>query len=357
MLIVVACATGATAQTCGDADGNGSVSVADGVRVLRAAAGLGDCDPRACDADGNGTVSVADAVNVLRAAAGLAATLTCAASPVASFVEAVTTSDGTTATLQVGVAPIPSAGAGTTVGSPQGNTNVIPGGSNTVTVPFDTSAALRTNRFANGAAASAGDPRLVVAIQNANHQFIEGFFDLPLATISGEVTLTIVFSQDLAQGTFFLAFATIDDQGVVSQYTTFEQTPIQVATGTVQVSLSFQPSQDLDLHLVEPSGEEIFFGNLTSTAGGTLDLDSNPNCAIDGRNNENITYPEGTAPPSGEYIVRVDFFESCDQGGATFSVVVNKNGQQSTFTGQFSATDADAGGEGSGRQITRFTFP
>jgi predicted lipoprotein len=64
-------ATSAAAQVCGDADGSGSITVTDGVRVLRSAAGLGDCDLTLCDADGSGSVSVTDGVNVLRAAAGL----------------------------------------------------------------------------------------------------------------------------------------------------------------------------------------------------------------------------------------------------------------------------------------------
>jgi predicted lipoprotein len=61
----------ASAQTCGDADSSGTITVTDGVRVLRAAAGLGECELALCDADGSGTVTVTDGVNVLRAAAGL----------------------------------------------------------------------------------------------------------------------------------------------------------------------------------------------------------------------------------------------------------------------------------------------
>ncbi len=69
----------ADATICGDADDNGSVSLTDGVRALRAAAGLPDagCDPPVCDVDGNGNVSVTDGVRVLRAAAGLDAALVC----------------------------------------------------------------------------------------------------------------------------------------------------------------------------------------------------------------------------------------------------------------------------------------
>jgi putative iron-regulated protein len=69
--LVVGTATPATAQLCGDADGSGSITVTDGVNVLRAAAGLGTCDLARCDVDGSGSVTVTDGVNVLRGAAGL----------------------------------------------------------------------------------------------------------------------------------------------------------------------------------------------------------------------------------------------------------------------------------------------
>jgi hypothetical protein len=64
---------------CGDPDGSGSVTVSDGVNVLRAAAGLASaCDVMAaCDVDGSGAPSVTDGVNILRAAAGLSAGLAC----------------------------------------------------------------------------------------------------------------------------------------------------------------------------------------------------------------------------------------------------------------------------------------
>jgi hypothetical protein len=70
----------APCKRCGDADGDGRVTVADGVQALRAAAGLpSSCAMNAaCDVDGNGTVSVADGVNILRLAAGLPVELRCA---------------------------------------------------------------------------------------------------------------------------------------------------------------------------------------------------------------------------------------------------------------------------------------
>lgn len=68
----------ASAQVCGDADGNGQVSVTDGVQALRAAATLtSTCTAARCDVDGNGTVSVTDGVNILRKAASLPITENC----------------------------------------------------------------------------------------------------------------------------------------------------------------------------------------------------------------------------------------------------------------------------------------
>ena len=54
---VVLFAVPASAQLCGDADGNGQVSVTDGVQALRAAATLTNtCTAARCDVDGNGSI-------------------------------------------------------------------------------------------------------------------------------------------------------------------------------------------------------------------------------------------------------------------------------------------------------------
>jgi hypothetical protein len=62
----------ASEGACGDADGNGSITVSDGVQIMRAAAELSSvCTVTTCDVDANGAIAVTDAVQVLRAAAGL----------------------------------------------------------------------------------------------------------------------------------------------------------------------------------------------------------------------------------------------------------------------------------------------
>ena len=54
-----------------------------------------------------------------------------------------------------------------------------------------------------------------------------------------------------------------------------------------------EDEKDVDLHLIEPNGGHIYYGNRRSSNGGFLDIDSNPDCSIDGVNNENIYYQEG----------------------------------------------------------------
>lgn len=66
-------------RLCGDADGNGALSVTDGVIVLRSAAGLATTCSASCDVDGSGSVTVTDGVNVLRRAAGLTGAAACPA--------------------------------------------------------------------------------------------------------------------------------------------------------------------------------------------------------------------------------------------------------------------------------------
>jgi hypothetical protein len=65
-------------KVCGDVDGNKTVTVTDGVQVLRAAAGLStDCTDAICDVDVSGAVTVTDGVITLRKAAGLSITENC----------------------------------------------------------------------------------------------------------------------------------------------------------------------------------------------------------------------------------------------------------------------------------------
>jgi len=83
-------------------------------------------------------------------------------------------------------------------------------------------------------------------------------------------------------------------------------------TGTVQATLRWTGSADMDLHVIDTNGEEIYFGARTSTSGGQLDIDKIPGCGgtDKGPHTENIFW-ESDAPP-GEYTVWVFDYASCD---------------------------------------------
>jgi hypothetical protein len=122
-------------------------------------------------------------------------------------------------------------------------------------------------------------------------------------------------------------------------------------SGDVQVSVSWDAPSDVDLHVVEPSGEELWYGNAASATGGQLDVDSNAACAIDGRQIENIRWP-GRAP-AGSYTVRVDYWDSCGVARTNYLVTVRNGTATHTFLGSFTGA-GDQGGEGSGVTIGTF---
>ncbi len=86
---------------------------------------------------------------------------------------------------------------------------------------------------------------------------------------------------------------------------------VVIGSGDVQVTLVWTGGEDLDLHVVDPAGDEIYYGNRRSASGGELDRDQIPSCGDTGTHVENVFWPEGGAP-SGEYETWVNVFRSCD---------------------------------------------
>lgn len=129
------------------------------------------------------------------------------------------------------------------------------------------------------------------------------------------------------------------------------------ASTKLQVTLAFAANAanvDLDLHVETPDGTDIYYGNRTSLDGGSLDQDCNAGCALDGKQNENITWTTHN-PACGHYIVRVDLWSACSVVGPfNFTVTVNNNGVKTDYAGSFIETQADAGGAHSGTIIAEF---
>jgi hypothetical protein len=110
-------------------------------------------------------------------------------------------------------------------------------------------------------------------------------------------------------------------------------------TGDVQVSLAWNNVNDIDLHVVAPSGDRIFFGRRWSRCGGGLDVDMNVT-PVTPHAVENIFWPHGRAP-RGEYAVFVHHF--CLHVGldpTPFEVHVLVRGRKAVFRGDVSAGQA-----------------
>ncbi|GEM_PF-3648411 len=85
---------------------------------------------------------------------------------------------------------------------------------------------------------------------------------------------------------------------------------LNLGTGDVQVTLLWADGNDLDLHVTDPSGAEIYFSNPKSPSGGTLDHDDTAGCSTTGTHVENVFWPTGGAPP-GRYRLFVKNYSSC----------------------------------------------
>ena len=112
-------------------------------------------------------------------------------------------------------------------------------------------------------------------------------------------------------------------------------------TGDVQVTLTWHSSVDLDLHVIDPRSEEIYYSNDESSSGGKLDIDNRCGNFVMGKP-ENIYWPTGGAP-SGTYKVKVAYYTGCDDSGpVSWTVRVIAKGQVSTYSGTLSTPGDDA---------------
>jgi hypothetical protein len=128
----------------------------------------------------------------------------------------------------------------------------------------------------------------------------------------------------------------------------------RVGSGDVQVSVAWNSAADVDLHVIDPAGEEIYWGSRSSASGGDLDLDSNAGCSTDQPRNENTVWPRDGAP-AGTYIVRLDYWSACNAAQTDYVVTIWVRGQEArVFSGSFTG-GGDQGGEGSGIDIATFT--
>ena len=185
---------------------------------------------------------------------------------------------------------------------------------------------------------------------------VDGYYlaNLPSPATTAEVVVT--FGGRPPDLNFDLGYQVAGTDGVWGPRTSTTITAIQWIGGDTQVSVTWNTPADVDLHVIEPSGEEIYFGNSASASGGELDIDANAACSVSAVTQENIGWLPGTAP-SGEYIVRVEYWDACGAVETEYVVTISipDAGQVLTFSGTFTG-EGTGGGAGAGETITTFVF-
>jgi hypothetical protein len=179
----------------------------------------------------------------------------------------------------------------------------------------------------------------------------DGFWIIPGGVVDPlEPTLrtfsaSLSFSRATPAGKHALELRALDEAGKVGPVSMFTYLVADsVPGGALVVSLTWDSDADLDLHVLMPNPDpaaammtstvEIWPKHPTSVRPGAsaevvkraanLDFDSNGQCAIDGRRQEDVTIAE--APPPGHYTVRVDTFALCGQSSSRWKVTIYRDG-------------------------------
>lgn len=153
--------------------------------------------------------------------------------------------------------------------------------------------------------------------------------------------VSLSFSPEMAAGPRELIIRAVDENnrfGAANRHS-LDIVKMAAPEGKLVVSLRWDREADLDLHVVDPNGVEIYKRNINSyeppppgqpvdpnawQSGAMLDFDSNAACVIDGRRQENIIWKNDA--PSGHYIIRVDTFSLCRETFANWFVDVLADG-------------------------------
>ena len=188
-------------------------------------------------------------------------------------------------------------------------------------------------------AGSAAYTRVIVAVEG-----LKDYYELSLPAGVASEGLLMTAKESAPPYTWSFAYA-VGDPAAVGAYANQTVQFITAATGDIQVSVSWSDTSDVDLHVIDPNGEEVYFGHRDAASGGHLDIDSNAACSSDGaagfhKNNENTVWPVGMAIP-GNYTVKLDYWSPCGFSQTDWVVTIQRTGSAAQiFTGSFVGANA-----------------
>ena len=114
---------------------------------------------------------------------------------------------------------------------------------------------------------------------------------------------------------------------------------LKLGSGDVQVTLTWDTSTDVDLHVTDPDGDTLSYNRKSVRSGGRLDVDNTR-----GGGPENVFWPKGKSP-KGTYCVKVVLFKG---RRASFKVRVFRGDRVYFYQGRLS-------GSGDKETVTTFT--
>ncbi len=156
---------------------------------------------------------------------------------------------------------------------------------------------------------------------------VVGLLTAGLTALGLNALVPLILSQETLQGSRILLYQT--DPEIVQR---LREAGAQF--GDPQFSLAWNNYNDLDLHVVDPSGYKIFYRQRNSPSGGELDVDANAGgTPPTARPVENIYWQPGNAP-SGTYKVFVHHYERHGSPDPTeYTLRIVANGRVREFTG------------------------
>ncbi|MCF2970621.1 right-handed parallel beta-helix repeat-containing protein [Synechococcus sp. Nb3U1] len=213
--------------------------------------------------------------------------------------------------------------------------------------------AIQSNTIGVGGIAGSFGIRILQGIQArtiAGNTFLARGNGTGVAIQVAPGTPASVVATYLANNGFQGNFAQTIGGGASTPTPTSTPTP-PLGTGPIQITLTWNTIDDLDLYVTDPGEQTVFFGNPSIPSGGRLDVDANSNCAgVTTNPVENVFW--ASTPPTGRYLIEVVLFRRCSQSTAPipFTVTLRKSGNiVQTFNGTATAT-------GSASRFT-FSFP
>ena len=199
---------------------------------------------------------------------------------------------------------------------------------------------------------------------------------------------TIGLSLDAQQGAFTLDVAAVDSAGNIGEPASVSYMALAAAppSGELVITLLWNSTADLDLHVIDGSGNEAWSGKPSTftpppagtdpidpatlrddyLASGELDVDANANCTYDGAPAEHVIWTSRVDPitnvtiepviPAGTYTVRVDTRSLCKDAVAYWYVEADSAGSDVAAARGISTPDDTLAPHGAGAGITALTF-